>query len=69
MWDDAFRFSHPDTFDTRNYNSLESVIDGFMSTTGKNRFRVYHENLRKLILEGRQTESNIVLEENEGTEN
>lgn len=69
LWDDAFRFSHPDTFDTRNYNSLESVIDGFMSTTGKTRFRVYHENLRKQILEDRQTESNIVSEENEGTEN
>lgn len=69
LWDDAFRFSHPDTFDTRNYNSLEMVIEGFMSTTGKNRFRVYHENLRKLILEGKQTESNIVSEETEETEN
>lgn len=69
LWDDAFRFSHPDTFDTRNYNSLEMVIEGFMSTTGKNRFRVYHENLRKLILDGKQTESNIVSEETEEAEN
>lgn len=60
LWDDAFKFSHAETFDTRTYNSLERVIEGFMKAQGNNRFRVYHENLRKMIFEGKQQDSNIV---------
>lgn len=68
LWDDAFKFSHAETFDTRKFNSLELVIEGFMKTQGNNRFRVYHENLRKLILEGRQQDSNIVSGEGDTSE-
>ena len=64
LWDDAFKFSHPDTFDTRKYKSLEMVIDAFNSTNGNDRFEVFHENLRKSIIEG-VDESNVVSEPEE----
>lgn len=64
LWDDAFKFSHADTFDTRKYKSLEMVIDAFNSTNGNDRFKVFHENLRKLIIEG-VDESNSVSESEE----
>lgn len=64
LWDDAFKFSHSDTFDTKKYKSLEMVIDAFNSTNGNDRFKVFHENLRKLIIEG-VDESNVVSEPEE----
>ena len=65
LWDDAFKFSHPDTFDTRRYKSLEMVIDAFNTSTGDDRFKVYHENLRKLILEGIDENNSVSEEDNE----
>ncbi len=52
LWDDAFKFSHADTFDTKKYKSLEKVVEGFNSSTANDRFKVFHENLRKMIIEG-----------------
>lgn len=52
LWDDAFRFSHGDAFDTQNYRSLEAVVEGFMSASGNHRFRVCSEGLRQTILNG-----------------
>lgn len=62
LWDDAFKFSHQDTFNTRQFGSLEKVIEGFMNPAKpKNeRFRVFNENLRKMILDGVTAESNEV---------
>lgn len=65
LWDDAFKFSHPDTFDTRRYKSLEMIIDAFNTSTGDDRFKVYHENLRKLILEGIDENNSVSEEDNE----
>lgn len=65
LWDDAFKFSHPDTFDTRRYKSLEMVIETFNTSTGDDRFKVYHENLRKLILEGIDENNSVSDEDNE----
>lgn len=65
LWDDAFKFSHLDTFDTRRYKSLEMVIDAFNTSTGDDRFKVYHENLRKLILEGIDENNSVSEEDNE----
>ena len=64
LWDDAFKFSHPDTFDTREYKSLEMVIDTFNSSKGDDRFKVYHENLRKLIVEGVDDNNSVSDEDN-----
>lgn len=59
LWDDAFKFSHPDTFDTRRYKSLEKIIDVFNSSTKDARFNVFHENLRKLIIEGIDEDNSV----------
>lgn len=64
LWDDAFKFSHSDTFDTSRYKSLERVIEIFNTSKGNDRFKVYNENLRKLILEGID-ENNAVSNEDE----
>lgn len=62
LWDDAFKFAHQDTFNTRQFVSLERIIEAFMdSAQPKNeRFRVFNENLRKMILDGVTAESNEV---------
>ena len=65
LWDDAFKFSHPDTFDTRRYKSLEMVVEIFNSSKGNDRFKVYHENLRKLIIEGVDENNSVSEEDNE----
>lgn len=65
LWDDAFKFSHPDTFDTRKYKSLETVVETFNSSKGNDRFKVYHENLRKLIIEGVDENNSVFDEDNE----
>ncbi len=65
LWDDAFKFSHPDTFDTRRYKSLEMVVETFNSSKGNDRFKVYHENLRKLIIEGVDENNSVSEEDNE----
>lgn len=51
LWDDAFKFAHSETFDTKAFASLELVIETFCSERANNRFKVYNENLRKAILD------------------
>lgn len=51
LWDDAFKFAHPETFDTKAYASLELVIETFCNERSNDRFKVYNENLRKAILD------------------
>lgn len=51
LWDDAFKFAHPETFDTKAYASLELVIETFCNERANDRFKVYNENLRKAILD------------------
>lgn len=62
LWDDAFKFAHQDTFNTRQFVSLERIIEAFMDSakTKNERFRVFNENLRKMILDGVTAESNEV---------
>ena len=49
LCDDAFRFSHNETFNTRLYNSLELIIKVFCSKRKNDRFIVFSENLRNKI--------------------
>ena len=51
LWDDAFRFAHNETFNTRAHGDLESVIDAFLSAEGDARFGVFSENLERAILD------------------
>lgn len=64
LWDDAFKFSHADTFDTKKYKSLEKVVEGFNSSTANDRFKVFHENLRKMIIESLD-DNNMISDEND----
>jgi len=43
LWDDAFKFRREDIFEIDQYNSLESVINKFMSETGDERFGVFKQ--------------------------
>ena len=51
LWDDAFKFSHAETFNTKQYGSLESVIDGFMSAKENLRYKVFNNNLRGALID------------------
>ena len=64
LWDDAFKFSHADTFDTKKYKSLEKIVEVFNSSTGNDRFKVFHENLRKMIIEGLD-DNNMISDEDD----
>ena len=64
LWDDAFKFSHADTFDSKKYKSFEKVVEGFNSSTANDRFKVFHENLRKMIIEGLD-DNNMIFDEDD----
>ncbi|WP_346748012.1 McrB family protein [Prevotella jejuni] len=51
LWDDAFKFVHPEIFETKAYASLELIIETFCNERANDRFKVYNENLRKAILD------------------
>ena len=56
LWDDAFKFSREDIFETGLYNSLESVIHHFMDSKKDERFTVFKKNI-SLISTENSTES------------
>ena len=68
LWDDAFRFSHGDAFDTGKYRSLETAVAGFMSAKGNKRFRIFSESLRQTILNGAERGDNAVVGSGNGAE-
>lgn len=68
LWDDAFRFSHGDAFDTGKYRSLEAVVAGFMKGKGNGRFQVFGESLRQTIINGVEGSDNAVLDGENGNE-
>ncbi len=51
LWDDAFRFVHEQTFNTKDYKSLEMVIDAFATAIGSGRFHIFSESLRQRLIE------------------
>ena len=50
LWDDAFKFNREEIFDINKFNSLESVIDKFVSCHGDDRFLVFVETIRADLL-------------------
>ncbi len=54
LWDDAFKFVHSETFDTKLYPSLDAVIDAFCNDNGDSRFKVFNENMVKAIQDAAQ---------------
>ena len=54
LWDDAFKFSHPEVFNTGTYRSLEMIIAHFCNARENARFDVFNENLLNQILDQAQ---------------
>ena len=54
LWDDAFKFAHSETFDTKLYSSLDAVINAFCNDHGDSRFKVFNENMIKAIQDAAQ---------------
>lgn len=52
LWDDAFKFNREEIFDINKFNSLESVIDKFVSCHGDDRFLIFVENVQADLLSG-----------------
>ena len=49
LWDDAFKYSRSDIFETSNYASLEEIVRQFMEKTGDERLLVFKEEIRNLM--------------------
>lgn len=56
LWDDAFKFRREDIFEIDQYNSLESVINKFMSETGDERFGVFKQAIFDAITSDENSE-------------
>lgn len=57
LWDDAFKFNREEIFDINKFNSLESVIDKFVSCHGNDRFLIFVETVRNDLLSGDDSDS------------
>ena len=45
LWDDAFKFTRDDVFETSVYFSLEDILRKFRTSKGNERFKVFKENI------------------------
>ena len=50
LWDDAFKFSREDIFETSQYVSLEDVVRKFRDESGNDRYIVFKEEIREALL-------------------
>lgn len=51
LWDDAFKYSHPDTFNIKDYGDLEAIVTAFCAARGNERFSVFNEVLAADMLD------------------
>lgn len=58
LWDDAFKFSREDLFDS-SYKSLEKVLDDFNRYTADARFNIFNQDSREDLFLDSSTEGNI----------
>lgn len=49
LWDDAFRFSRENVFETGSYKCLEAVMKKFASEKGNDRFAIFKDGLFRAI--------------------
>ena len=56
LWDDAFKFRRDDVFEIGRFNSLESLISGFMSTTGNSRFSIFKQSVYDALTSEKEDE-------------
>lgn len=52
LWDDAFKFSREDIFETTQYISLEDIVRKFRESQGNARFSVFKEDVVNALLSG-----------------
>lgn len=52
LWDDAFKFSREDIFETSLYISLEDIVRKFETSEGNERFTVFKEDVLNAIISG-----------------
>lgn len=45
LWDDAFKYSHADTFNIKEYGDLEAIVNAFCTLRENARFDVFNEVL------------------------
>ena len=50
LWDDAFKFTKEDVFDTSKFKSLEDVIEHFVFNKGNDRFKVFKDNIYNALV-------------------
>ena len=50
LWDDAFKFTKEDVFDTDKFKSLEDVIEHFINNKGNDRFKVFKDNIFNALI-------------------
>lgn len=55
LWDDAFKFNHPDVFVTskggKDVSSLEVLVDCFSSARRNERFEIFEDTIKEALLE------------------
>lgn len=50
LWDDAFKFSREDIFETSKYISLEDIVKKFNNSEGNERFAIFKEEIFNLFI-------------------
>ncbi len=50
LWDDAFKFTKEDVFETTIFKSLEDLIEHFIVSEGNNRFKIFKENIYNALI-------------------
>ncbi|WP_205407168.1 McrB family protein [Sporosarcina sp. PTS2304] len=50
LWDDAFKFTREDIFETSRYISLEDIVKKFKTSDGNERFAVFKEEIFNLFI-------------------
>lgn len=55
LWDDAFKFTREEIFDISNFNSLEKVIRKFIDAEGDEKFNIFSNNVKNLLLESQSS--------------
>lgn len=57
LWDDAFKFSREDIFETSQYISLEDIVKKFKTSEGNERFTIFKEEVfSALISENKESD-------------
>jgi 5-methylcytosine-specific restriction enzyme B len=52
LWDDAFKFTREDIFETSRYISLEDLVKKFKSSAGNERFAIFKEEIFNAFISG-----------------